>query len=313
MHEQGFSLEKYVTDWQSTHDTVTIEGTLHEDGDWYIIDPNMRGNQALLYRIRKQDVVDKCESRKMQHHGQEYQTHVAFLKKGVPVARISVVKAERLAERRASKENASKRINYLSVLPRTTLERSAKGHELGVATPLLITFPEPIASIRARSQIYQEWLFAGCDGAIGHGGPGQCVNVGGLQAWETTDLRAWRDTYGPYVRLPEGTFEFYWQIELTGQLPWPSMPGSPNIFDTPLIIDVVHDVGRSTIASYQVSVGDWNHNAQRPQGEPWGVLTANFTSRFTLGREVPDVEIRNAVSFQMGRARFIYLRIVKIG
>jgi hypothetical protein len=88
MSDQAFSLENYATDWQKSQDTVVVEGTLQDDGNHYVIDPDPC-QLGLLYRVRKEDVTDKRQSRKVHCHGREHQLFIVFIKKNVPVARIS--------------------------------------------------------------------------------------------------------------------------------------------------------------------------------------------------------------------------------
>jgi hypothetical protein len=94
MHEEEkFSLQSYADDWQKSQDTVVVEGTLQDDGNHYLIDTDPC-QLGLLYRVRKEDVTDKRQSRKMQCQEREHQLYFVLIKKNVPVARISLDRSD---------------------------------------------------------------------------------------------------------------------------------------------------------------------------------------------------------------------------
>src|SRR5262245_36375375 len=93
MADKKFSLEKHLEVWQAAKDTVTVEGVVLDDGDWWVIDPDPT-RPGVLYRVRKADVTDRKESRKV---GGEHQLHTVRIKKAAAVMRMSVVVAEEVA------------------------------------------------------------------------------------------------------------------------------------------------------------------------------------------------------------------------
>jgi hypothetical protein len=95
-HEERFSLDKYVAEWKRQLDTVTIEGTCHEDGDYCVIDRHPEQPGELL-RVRHEDVVDRQKVRTTRARGHEHQLYRVSIKKAVPITRISIMESDRLA------------------------------------------------------------------------------------------------------------------------------------------------------------------------------------------------------------------------
>ena len=51
---EKFELEKHLSDWTQRRDSVVVQGTLQDDGDYYVIDRDPTRPETLL-RVRKND------------------------------------------------------------------------------------------------------------------------------------------------------------------------------------------------------------------------------------------------------------------
>ena len=97
---QKFSMEKYAAEWQRVQSTVAVEGVLHEDGEFYVIDPRP-SSPGTLYRVNKCDVDGQPEkSRILKTSDGESHLHRVYVKKGVPIAQITLVLSDELGVRR---------------------------------------------------------------------------------------------------------------------------------------------------------------------------------------------------------------------
>jgi hypothetical protein len=120
--------------------------------------------------------------------------------------------------------------------------------------------------------------YRGCE--LGHGCSGSCDNVG---RWHSTCGRVpHRDTYGPYITLPAGVYEFVFWIDMPAN-------ASVNGRGFPLMIDVVADYGN-----------DWFFGEGLPFDEYWrwrdgGRCRSGWSARFALAHETSLVEVRTKV------------------
>jgi hypothetical protein len=73
---------------------VTLEGTVLEDGKWWIIDPD-HCNPGNFYKVLK-DHARKYDLRKIYCHGKELQLYRVFIKKDVPVLCISLIQSDHI-------------------------------------------------------------------------------------------------------------------------------------------------------------------------------------------------------------------------
>jgi hypothetical protein len=93
---EQFSFDHYTKEWVDQRDSVTVEGALQDDGDFYVIDRNPR-NPSTLIRVRKKDLVNFQKTRKVTLIGRALQFYRISIKRGVPVQTISVVESDRLS------------------------------------------------------------------------------------------------------------------------------------------------------------------------------------------------------------------------
>jgi hypothetical protein len=93
---ERFSLEHFLEKWARHNDCVTVDGTLQEDGDHYVIDGN-RAKPGTLFRVRKVDVTDTENVGTVRCLGVEQQLYRVSVKRGVPVQSIAVIQSDQLA------------------------------------------------------------------------------------------------------------------------------------------------------------------------------------------------------------------------
>lgn len=92
-----FSLDKHLEDWQRSVGAVALEGPLHEDGEFYVIDP-APDHPGTLLLIRKADVEGgplKLAGDTVRNGVDEL--HRVHVKRGAPVMRVRVVRADDLS------------------------------------------------------------------------------------------------------------------------------------------------------------------------------------------------------------------------
>lgn len=94
---EQFSRERNLDEWTRAKDSVTIEGTLQEDGDYYVIDREPRNVSSSLIRVRKIDVTRHQESRAVSVSGLERQFYFISIKRGMPVEMVKVLESDDLA------------------------------------------------------------------------------------------------------------------------------------------------------------------------------------------------------------------------
>lgn len=158
--------------------------------------------------------------------------------------------------------------------------------------------------------------FTGCQ--LPRNGAGSCY---ANYIWTTTNLGQWRQTYGPYVYLPAGKYQYEWDIDLYGR------PADPAYFADShhwnyglhcLLIDVVYGGGNKTIRQDYWDWSFWNEN-WRPhpigpigQGKD-GIYGVAYRNTFELSSPESDIEVRTWVSPYIQEAWFSNLVIRSIG
>jgi hypothetical protein len=88
---ETFSLEKHLSDWSNRRESVTIEGTLQVDGNYYVIasDPARPGP---LFRVRKTDLLlDPVQTRTLRLDSGMRQFFRICIKRGVPVWEVNII------------------------------------------------------------------------------------------------------------------------------------------------------------------------------------------------------------------------------
>jgi hypothetical protein len=95
---QHFSLEDYLADWSRVRETISVEGTLQQDGDYFVIDRDPRNPSSLL-RVRQADVTDHEPLRTVRFRGSERQIYRISIKRNVPVQSISIISSDVLRPR----------------------------------------------------------------------------------------------------------------------------------------------------------------------------------------------------------------------
>jgi hypothetical protein len=144
-----FSLEKYVADWSRLRETVTVEGTLEEDGDYYIIDPDPTHPSSLL-RVLKSNVPAYEQTRTARRTDSERHLYRISIRRGVPVQRIDFVKSDSLANGDRLDVNAP----HLAPQPTPSRTYSAQSRDLItlVNAPHLAPQPTPSRTYSAQSK-----------------------------------------------------------------------------------------------------------------------------------------------------------------
>jgi hypothetical protein len=97
---EQFSMEKYLSEWGNVHDAVVVEGTLQDDGDYYVIDRDPCNPLALL-RVRKSDVTHKEKSQTVHCRNGQRQLYLVSIKRGVVVQKVVMVESDSLIQQRA--------------------------------------------------------------------------------------------------------------------------------------------------------------------------------------------------------------------
>ena len=93
-----FSLEDYLADWSRVRESICVEGTLEQDGDYYVIDRDP-GCPSSILRVRQADVTDSEPTRTVRFRGGEWQLYRISVKRNVPVQSISIISSDMLRPR----------------------------------------------------------------------------------------------------------------------------------------------------------------------------------------------------------------------
>lgn len=96
--EQGFSIEQYVAAWRESIDNVTVEGVVHDDGAYVVIDTDPK-QLGKLYRVRKSDITSQREVGTRSWKGQDHRVLRVSIKKNVPIICMTIVRSDVLSGR----------------------------------------------------------------------------------------------------------------------------------------------------------------------------------------------------------------------
>jgi hypothetical protein len=87
----GLDFSDFLDAWQLRRSAITIEGTLYEDGEFYVVDRNP-GEPSSLIRIAKASILGEPEeARTMAASGGDRQLHRLIVKQGVPLVIETVI------------------------------------------------------------------------------------------------------------------------------------------------------------------------------------------------------------------------------
>jgi hypothetical protein len=93
---EQFSPEQHLARWQLAQESVIVEGTLQQDGDYYVIDRDP-AHPGTLLRVQTTHVPHYEKTRTIPCIGGERQLYRILIKKGVPVECVAIVLASNLA------------------------------------------------------------------------------------------------------------------------------------------------------------------------------------------------------------------------
>jgi hypothetical protein len=140
---EQFSLDKHLVDWSRQQESVTVEGTLLHDGDYYVIDRDPT-NPGTLLRIRTTDVLDYQKMRTVSCIGGERQLYRILIKRGVPVECISIIESNRIPViNRHSEKWSETFINYYGQVPANVIIKDHNDNDTVLFNGTLQPFGTP--------------------------------------------------------------------------------------------------------------------------------------------------------------------------
>lgn len=175
----------------------------------------------------------------------------------------------------------------------------------GQPVPTSLTLQESISPV-AREQIVFD--ASGCD--VAHGGQGNCENG----VWTVNlAVRAWKDIYGPYVRVSPGKYDAYVTVEMTGYANVRN-PRDPDAYMTVVYFDAVSNTGSTFHRNGAVTERDYNQHLRDHNG----VFRTNITTNgapngpINLPNGANDLEVRLHFHRSVASAKVIRVWIEKV-